>query len=113
MFVIILAVLYTSSQVRVLWAGLVSEYFLVSNGDKQGGVISPILFCVYIDDLLLRLSSSAVGCYVGLHFVGALAYADDIVLLAPTPYALRILLQICDSYAAESDINFNPAKSKF
>jgi len=78
--------------VRVLWAGLVSDYFLVSNGDKQG-VISPILFCVYIDDLLLRLSSSEDGCYVGLHFVGALACADDIVLLAPTP-------SICYAYTS-------------
>ena len=109
----ILAVLYTSSQVRVLWASLVSDYFPVTNGVKQGGVISPILFCVYIDDLLLRLSSSGDGCYLGMNFVGALAYADDIVLLAPSPFAMRILLQICDSYAAEYDINFNPDKSKF
>ena len=59
----ILAVLYTSSQVRVLWAGFVSDYFPVSNGVKQGrGVISPILICVYIDGLLLRLSSSWSGC---------------------------------------------------
>jgi len=34
-------------------------------------VISPILFCIYIDDLLTRLSSSGVGCYVGLDFAGA------------------------------------------
>jgi len=61
----------------------------------------------------MRLSSSGVGCYLGLNFVGALTYADDIVLLAPTPSAMRILLQICDSYAAEYDINFNPDKSKF
>jgi len=92
----ILAVLYTSSQalVRVLWAGLVSDYFLVSNGVKQGGVISPILFCVYIDNLLMRLTSSGVGCYSGLNFDGALAYTDNIVLLAPNPSAMRILLQI-------------------
>ena len=48
-----------------------------------------------------------------MNFVGALAYADDIVILAPSPSAMRILLQICDSYAAEYDINFNPDKSKF
>ena len=108
----LLAVLYTSSQVRVLWAGLVSDYFSISNGVKQGGVISPVLFCVYMDDLLLRLSSAGVGCYLGLNFVGALAYADDIVLLAPTPYAMRKLLQICDTYAAEFDVSFNPDKSK-
>jgi len=69
--------------------------------------------CVYIDDLLLRLSYSGVGCYLGLNFVGALAYADNIILLAPTPSAMCILLHICDSYAAEYDINFNPDKSKF
>ena len=79
---------------RVLWAGLVSDYFPISNGVKQAGVISPVLFCVYMDDLLLRLSSAGVGCYLGLNFVGALAYADDIVLLAPTPYAMRKLLQL-------------------
>ena len=59
---------------------------------------------MYIDDLLLRLSSSGVGCYLGMNFVGALAYADDIVMLALSPSAMRILLQICDSYAAEYDI---------
>jgi len=68
---------------------------------------------VYDDDLLLRVSSSGVSCYLGLNFVGTLAHADDIVLLAPTPSAMHILLQICDSYAAEYDINFNPDKSKF
>ena len=50
---------------------------------------------------------------MGLNFVGALAYADDISLLAPNPSAMRALLRICDSFAAEYDINFNPDKSKF
>jgi len=76
-------------------------------------VISPILFCIFIDDLLTRLSSSGVGCYVGLDFAGALFYADDIVILAPTPTAMRQLLAICDSYASEFDIIFNADKSKF
>jgi len=40
-----------------------------------------------------------------------LAYADDIVLLAPSPSAMRVL-QICDSYATEYDINFNPDNAK-
>jgi len=76
-------------------------------------VINPILFCIYIDDLLTRLSSSGVGCYVGLDFAGALSIADNIVILAPTPTAMRQLLAICDSYASEFDIVFNADKSKF
>ena len=66
-----------------------------------------------MDDLLLSLSRSGVGCYIGLSFVGAIAYADDIVLISPTPFAMRKLLSICDSFALEFDILFNAAKSKF
>src|SRR5258706_15390528 len=71
------------------------------------------LFCVYIDDLLVKLSESNVGCYVGLNFVGALAYADDIVLIAPSPSAMRKLLTVCDVYASSYDIVFNANKSKY
>ena len=46
-------------------------------------------------------------------FVGALAYADDLVLLAPTPSAMRRLLAISDEYAEEFSIKFNPKKSKW
>ena len=54
------------------------------NGEKQGGVFSPVLFCIYLDGLLCRLAESKIGCFIGNVFVGALAYADDIALLAPT-----------------------------
>ena len=82
------------------------------------------MFCVYIDDLLLSLKSSGVGCYMGNFFVGALAYADDIVLLAPSANAMRrmllsqyierayTVLLCCDSYASDYNIIFNASKSK-
>ena len=47
---------------------------------------------------------------MGKFFVGALAYADDLTLLAPTPRSLRRLLTICEEYASEFDIIFNGAK---
>ena len=74
--------------------------------------MSPVLFCVYIDNLLLLLSKAGVGCYIGPIFAGALAYADDIVLIAPTATALRKLLIICDEYANDYSISFNAAKTK-
>ncbi len=52
--------------------------FNVSNGVKQGGVISLILFCIYIDGLLHELENSGVGCYMGVVFPGTTGYADDL-----------------------------------
>ena len=104
--------MYTSQKLRVRWSGTHSECFSVSNGVKQGGVISPILFCVYMDDLLMRLQNSGVGCYMGGVFSGAFAYADDLTLLCPSLGALRQMITICAQYATEYDIKFNASKSQ-
>jgi len=84
----------------------------VLNGVKQGGVLSPILFCIYIDGLLNKLNSSMTGCCIGSQFTGALAYVDDIVLLAPTAAAMRSMLRICEEYAKAFYVVFNASKSK-
>jgi len=105
--------MYTGNIIRISWAGITSDYFSACNGVKQGGVISPVLFCVYIDNLLTSLSSSGFGCFIGSEFTGALAYADDIVLICPSPYAMRRLLSLCDDFASMFDIKFNASKSNF
>ena len=66
---------YTGQQARVLWVGVF----------KQGGVLSHVLFCVNIDELLVKLSAAGVVCYTCSTFVGALAYAADIVLILSHP----------------------------
>ena len=104
--------LYMNHITRVMWNGVQSRWFAVVNGVKQGGVLSPVLFCVYIDGLLSAVSTSRIGCSIGAMFVGILAYADDIVLLAPTAHAMRCMLSICEAYAADFCVSFNAAKSK-
>jgi len=59
-----------------------------------------------------RCKKAGIGCFIGSKFVGALAYADDIVLLAPSASVLRKMLAICDSYADDHHILFNAKKSK-
>ena len=61
---------------------------------------------------LLRCLSSKVGCFIGDVFTGALAYADDIVLCAPSATALRKMLVVCAKHASDFDMAFNADKSK-
>jgi hypothetical protein len=65
-----------------------------------------------LDNLLIALSKAGVGFFIAPTFVGALAYADDIVLIAPTATAMRKLLALCDSYARDYCILFNAHKTK-
>jgi len=54
--------------VQVSWSGAMTDYFTALNGVKQGAVLTPILYCAYVDDLLLILSKAGVGCFMGLHW---------------------------------------------
>ena len=75
---------YVNQSISVTWNKHRSESFGCLNGVKQGSVLSPILFTVYIDELLLKLRSSGYGCNIDDTFVGALGYADDITLMSPS-----------------------------
>ena len=50
-------IMYTTQSIRVKWGNSISSSFSCSNGVKQGGVLSPLMFCIYMDVLLVRLSN--------------------------------------------------------
>jgi len=105
--------MYIAHKTHVAFNGCDSQSFNVSNGVKQGGVLSPVLFCLYIDGLLALLESFAFGCHIGNTFAGALAYANDLVLIAPTPVAMHTMLHLCERYADDYSVVFNGSKSKY
>jgi hypothetical protein len=83
---------------------------------RQGAILSPSLFCVYLDTLLSELRDAGVGCHVGGKFLGAFVYADDVNLLALTRQGLQIMLNICEQIASSHSMSFStdmdPSKSK-
>ena len=92
----------------VKWNKTHSEPFNINNGVKQGAVLSAPLFALYVDDLLIKLNNSKQGCHIGHMSANAFGYADDIVILSPTCKALTSLITICEEYASEFEIQFNP-----
>ena len=97
---------------RCQWRGSFSDYFNVLTGVKQGGVISPQLFTLYVDDLISRLRSRGLGCHIASLFVACLFYADDLCLIAPTRGAMQEMLTVCSEFCKENCLTFNVKKSK-
>ena len=53
---------YKNQRMCVRWGAILSPYFSVTNGVRQGSLLSPYLFNLYIDDLSVRLNNAKVGC---------------------------------------------------
>ena len=87
----ILVYWYETQTICVRWGNLVSESFSVSNGVRQGGILSPRLFAIYIDDISAVLNKLGAGCRVSDTLINHLMYADDMVLMSPSTAALQIL----------------------
>ena len=79
-------------------------------------MLSPALFSVYVQELLDRLKDLGTGCHVGETFLGAVAWADDFLLTAPTRGAMQRMLDVASTFASEVGLEFstdpNPTKSK-
>ena len=105
--------IYTMQSADVRWKGQYSREFQISNGVRQGAVLSPILYCFYMNDLLRESRS---GCQIGDLYAGVFGYADDLLLISPSRSGLQDMLSIAEKYASEHRIGFsthiNPDKSK-
>ena len=84
--------------------------FTVCNGVKQGGVMSPLLFTLYMDNLITNITKADVGCYVGNICSCIFVYADDVILLAPTRKSMQLLLDKCEQFGEEFGLSYNPDK---
>lgn len=96
---------------RVKWGKSTSAPFHVNNGVCQGGILSHLLFNIYIDDLSESLNPCRTGCMVGDCLINHLMYADDLAIFNPCTAWLQQLLSLCTQYGMEYDITYNAKKS--
>ena len=109
-FLRIIMFLYLNLKSRCQWRGTCSDYFDVLTGTKQGGVISPRIFSLYVDDLIARLRKRGIGCHIIELFIACLFYADDLCLIAPTRSAMQESINCCQEYCAECCLSFDIKK---
>ena len=102
---------YEKNCIFVKWNSAISNSVSLSHGVRQGGVLSPILFALYVDKMLCDLNRSGIGCIFEGFPIAALMYADDIILITASVTHLRELIKICDNGLRDIDLQINIAKS--
>ena len=103
---------YQRQSICVKWGKRTSAYFSIINGVRQGGVLSPQLFAIYMDDLSVCLTQCKLGFHLNETVTNHVMYADDICLMAPSAIALQKMLNLCYEFSQSNDIIFNPIKSQ-
>ena len=85
--------------------------FPISCGVKQGGILSPFLFNIFINELIEQCCQLNLGATYEGENVSILVYADDILLISPVDKHLQDLLDKCTAFSEKWCVKFNPNKS--
>jgi hypothetical protein len=101
---------YSCQEIHVNFENCNSQSWYIKNGVRQGGVLSPYLFVLYIDCVLDKISRMKVGCRLQFLMLNNIVFADDFVILAPTLGALQKILNVINSEFKSLNLKLNPDK---
>ena len=85
---------YSNQNIVVKYEGCLSSSWKLLSAVRQGGILSPLFFNIYINSMINDISCSKYACRLGLFKSNILAYADDIVILSPSLFGLQKLLDL-------------------
>ena len=102
---------YRTQTICVKLGKLCSSHISVSNGVRQGGILSPKVFSVHVNDLSVALSATKMGCVMNDKSVNLVFYADDLCIISASPAGFQKLIDKCYNYSVQNSLTFNPTKS--
>ena len=102
---------YSDLTINIKWRGCYSKNIDVNIGTRQGGLSSPMLFNIFYQELIDRLSSQHCGISINKNSYNVFCYADDLILTSLTITGLQSLINISRNYITSHGLNFNPSKT--
>ena len=104
--------LYDKTKSCVLVGGDRTDFFDVEIGVRQGCVLSPTLFSIYINGLAKEIAESGMGIEVGGRKIAILMYADDIVITTDSQADLMKGMEIATKWGRKWRCSYNQKKSQ-
>ena len=111
--VLIIDFMLRNTYVKIKFNDCLSDSWRMANGTRQGGILSPYLFNLYIDYAIRNIHSLTTGCKLGLIPVNIICYADDILLMAPSANGLQFLIDKLVEVISGIRLQINPNKSQY
>ena len=90
----------------------ITDWFSVEKGVKQGCILSPMLFSMFINDLAHYINSLGTGIVCGEVRLAILLFADDIALMAESEVELQKLLDGLSAWCFKWNCQINPTKTQ-
>ena len=105
----IIKAIYTGNKSSVKVNDNMTDWYDVNCGVRQGDILSPLLFNLYINDLVVTIKKLNLGIAMGNLTLGVLLYADDLAILAENESDLQIMLNTlytwCEKWKLRVNIN--------
>ena len=105
--------MYDNAYVHTLFNGFRGIPWKIGNGARQGGILSPLLFSFYIDKVLKSVSEMNAGCCIFGHKSSVVAYADDLILMAPSVCGVQKMLDKLCGMLSDLCMTVNVSKSNY
>ena len=105
--------MYSGNRAYVKVHNFHTRSFKINSGIQQGSKLGPLLFNIFINDLLKGLKDNFSGVPLGGEVsLVALLYADDLVIFSNHASYLNKILEYCNMWAKANKMIFNIGKSR-
>ena len=104
--------IYTTDKACVKLGQSRSDFFSLDIGVRQGCILSPLLFNLFISDLAKKFDNMGDKVQLGSRGINSLFWADDLVLFAKTKEGLDSILKTLEGYCNENYLMINTKKTQ-